>query len=176
MYRAFHERFPDIGVSETRTVIQFAGGRVLDTFLFLELYCDEVGCDCRRVIVKVYSERQRRAGGEGLLASLTFGWESEQFYRDWARHPLEPYELEELKGPALQLLAPQSERAGEMLGHFRTILAEPGYVDRLRRHYTMFQASVAADPPKEDEPVVSANRAQRRGARRSKAEVRAGWR
>jgi len=40
VYLAFHERFPEIGVTETRTVIEFDNGKRGDTYFFFELYCD----------------------------------------------------------------------------------------------------------------------------------------
>lgn len=167
MFKAFHGRFPDIGVTETRTVIEFAEGRRGDTFFFLELYCDEVGCDCRRVIVQVHSERERGAGRNGLVASLSYGWEDEQFYRNWASYPLEADDLEELKGPGLQRLAPQTARADEMLAHFRTLLEDATYVQRIKRHYAMFRGLITADADDASTPPL--NRQQRRAAGRRRS-------
>lgn len=79
MYTAFHQKFPDIGVTETRTIIEINDGRRGDTFLFLELYCDEVGCDCRRVFVQVDSVRELEARRPATLATLVYGWGGEQF-------------------------------------------------------------------------------------------------
>jgi hypothetical protein len=163
MFKPFHLRFPKIGVTETRTAIHFNEKGVEDTFLFLELYCDDDGCDCRRVLVKVFSEREARAGREGLLASLSFGWEPEQFYRDWAGYPLSKAELHDLKGPALQRMALQSARADEMLEQFQLLLGDATYVERIKRHYAMFRATVAAEPRKSR--GAPGNRAQRRAGR-----------
>jgi hypothetical protein len=168
VFKAFHLEFPEIGITETRVAIQF-DERGQDPYLFLELYCDEVGCDCRRVIVKVVSHREAEAGGDGFMASLSFGWEDEQFYRDWAGWPLDRHDLEELKGPGLQRLAPQSVRAEEMLSLFRVVLQDEAYVERLRRHYAMFRARVETNTLGGDARPTRPSRRERRAAARRKS-------
>lgn len=163
MYTAFHQKFTDIGVTETRTVIEINEGRQGDTFLFLELYCDEVGCDCRRVFVQVVSVKDLEARRPATLATLVYGWEGEQFYRDWARHPLDAADLLDLKGPALPRLTPQSARSEEMLAYFRNMLEDRDYVERIKRHYAMFRADIDSGAPK---PDVVGNRDQRRASKR----------
>ena len=161
MFRSFREAFPEIAANETRSVIPFTQDGPEDTFFFVELYCDEPGCDCRRVLVQVLSERAARAGRSPLLASLSYGWEPEQFYRDWASFPLDEDDMAEIKGPGLQRLAPQSPRAAEMLGHFCTLLEDAAYVERIKRHYAMFRETIGggAQPG-------GLNRAQRRARKR----------
>ena len=50
----FMERFPELGVRETRSVTATCQQDLPDgEYGFLELYCDEPGCDCRRVMIDV---------------------------------------------------------------------------------------------------------------------------
>lgn len=163
MYRAFHTRFPHIGVTEYRTVRRLDRGKVLDDVLFMELYCEEPGCDCRRTLVRAVTP----SGQE--LATLTFGWESEAFYRAWAGWELTDFELLDLKGPALQAMQHQSERAPEMLSYFESLLADPAYVERVKRHYRMFREQVDAGIGE-----VPQNRAERRSAKRKSKSKRRG--
>jgi hypothetical protein len=164
MFRAFSDQFPDVGVTESRMVMTIDGDRI-ERFLFLELYCDDEGCDCRRVIVRVLSVSETPAGPAHELASLSFGWEPAQFYRDWASFPLGARDIEEMKGPALQRLAPQSARANEMLRQFRSLLEDRAYVDRIRRHYRMFRETIDQEAGASPSgPRL--NRAQRRARRR----------
>lgn len=163
MYLAFHARFPDIGMTEYRTVKRLDGEDVVEDILFMEMYCEEPACDCRRTLVRALSSRGGRE-----LATLTFGWEPEAFYRTWASWELTELQLRDLKGPAIQLLQYQSERADEMLEYFEMILSDPAYVERVKRHYRMFRDQVDAES---DE--VPRNRSERRAARRqSKAKQR----
>lgn len=165
MYTAFHQVFPDVGVTETRTVTEIADGEQGDTLLFLEMYCDEVGCDCRRVFIEVDSVKALEAGRPALVATLVYGWEPAQFYRDWARHPLTAYELLDLKGPTFPMGSPQTARSDEMLAYFKDMLKDRQYVERLKRHYARFRAAVevGAVPG-----TSSENRAQRRATKRRK--------
>ena len=80
-YSLFHSRFPDVAERETRTVT------VLDSadfnlpparYSFLEMFCDEPGCDCRRVFFSVVSSLQK-----DIQAVITWGWEDQEFYVTW---------------------------------------------------------------------------------------------
>ena len=49
-------------------------------YAFLEMYCNEPGCDCRRVFFSVVSSRT-----QAPEAVIAYGWESAKFYRKWFR-------------------------------------------------------------------------------------------
>lgn len=68
----FVDRFPDLAARETRVVIlpQPAGGLPADRYGLLELYCADLACDCRRVLLQVRTERQPRK----VLATINYGW------------------------------------------------------------------------------------------------------
>lgn len=57
----FAERFPDLGRLETRTALVGPGHAELpeDEYAFVENYCTDPSCDCRRVVIAVLSARQR---------------------------------------------------------------------------------------------------------------------
>jgi hypothetical protein len=57
-YAVFHSLFPELAERETRTVTVVH--RLLFNlppaqYAFLEMFCDEPGCDCRRVLFSVLS-------------------------------------------------------------------------------------------------------------------------
>jgi len=139
-FASFHSRFPELAERETRTMTILRGGDGLPTgsYGFVELFCDEPGCDCRRVLLQVFGERQRR-----LLATVNFGWEDRSFYRNWLHGQCSPEELAELKGPALLTGAPQSELAPALLHEASAaVLSDPDYVARLKRHYALFREAI----------------------------------
>lgn len=141
-FSSFHSRFPEVAETETRTLRFDEDGGLAKHIGFLELFCDERACDCRRALIHVSSPEL----GHVALATLSFGWEPESFYRSWASFPLSDEELHDLKGPALARLAPQSDVADEMLELFTEQLDDAAYVDRIKRHYAMFRETV--DAPK----------------------------
>lgn len=162
MFKGFHDRFPEIGIAESRAITQ---KEPEDTLLLLELYCDEVGCDCRRVLVQAHSARELHAGRPGLVASFGFGWETEAFYRSWSSSPLTDADLAELRGPALHPSSPRSPAADHALVLFRIALDDPRYVERIERHYRMFRDSLA---PRPIAPPPGPNRKARRAARKQR--------
>jgi hypothetical protein len=143
-FAPFFTLLPEVASRETRTATPSGPpGAGRETFSFVEMFCNEPGCDCRRVVFYVVSEDQVRKGNlDEPLATITFGWEPRSFYRKWASFPLSDEDLRELTGPALMRLAPQSDRAEEMLGYARLLLSDAGYVERVVRHYGMFREMV----------------------------------
>jgi hypothetical protein len=133
----FIQRFPEVGARETRfvTVPQERdlpeGG-----YGFLELYCDEPGCDCRRVTILVL---RPETGWSKVWATIGYGWESLDFYREWGGALSDPMEM---KGPCLDSLNLQTRYAPALLDLFRLILQSTDYVERLKRHYQMFRDSI----------------------------------
>ena len=79
----FAERFPELGARETRSVTAIHRPDLPDgEYGFLELYCDEPGCDCRRVMIDVLPPE---TGWSKIWATISYGWESLDFYRKWIR-------------------------------------------------------------------------------------------
>ena len=139
-YSLFHSRFPDVAERETRTVT------VIDSsdfnlppahYSFLEMFCDEPGCDCRRVFFSVVSSLQK-----DIQAVIAWGWEEREFYTKWMGDD-DPRIINDLIGPALNLASPQSNLAPALLDLSRNVLLQDtAYVERVKRHYAMFRQEV----------------------------------
>src|ERR1017187_1306457 len=94
----------------------------------LEYYCDEPGCDCRRVVLDaVSSDHPGR-----VFASIHFGWERLEFYRKWsATRDLGDARM--LKKGVLDPAALNCDWADVLLAHVRKeVLAKP-------LHHELFQ-------------------------------------
>ena len=91
---------------------------------FLEAYCSEPTCHCRRVMINVAGRSQGR-----ILASVSYGFDRQG----------------EFPGPMLDPLNPQSEYAPALLRLVTEILADPAYVARLEAHYYQVKGATA-DP------------------------------
>src|SRR5438128_8078528 len=62
-YAPFHKLCPEIASRETRTVTVLPHaslGLEPADYEFVEMYCDEPGCDCRRVMFSVLSSARQR--------------------------------------------------------------------------------------------------------------------
>ena len=153
----FYSKFPDLAVQETRSVKVRGDDDLPDgEYGFIEFYCDESDCDCRRVVVSVVSPDP----GWTPWATISFGWESLQFYRD-RLGDLEDASV--TKGPSLDPLNPQTKFAPALLQLFRFILTDDAYVERLKRHYHLFKDRLQWSQPSEGRP-----RKHKKGKRRRK--------
>ncbi len=141
---AFHSVFPELAQREVRCVhlglapdttpeIALAP----DEYIFLEFYCDDLDCDCRRVFLQVISKGQPGK----VFASIGYGWEKESFYRK--RMPWAPDEAKGTVRGELDPLNEQSEFAEDFLDLFKRVVLDEPYRLRLRRHYQLFREELA---------------------------------
>ena len=97
----FLQRFPQLAARETRSLTVTGRNDLPDgDYGFIELYCNEPDCDCRRVTVVVL----RPHTGWKYWATISYGWESLDFYQQWASAPT-PLDPLEWQGPYLEPLA-----------------------------------------------------------------------
>ena len=133
----FMMRFPELAEEETRTAF-FPEDEIVPRgkYAFLELYCEEKGCDCRRVLIYVVEERTPKK----VWASINFGWDPHAANAAWAG----PAGLDAIpSGAFLDPINPQSEYAEQFLDFFETMIAhDSAYVERLKRHYALFKESL----------------------------------
>ncbi len=124
---AFHALFPEEAENEVRTVTPSGDGSLPPrTFLFVEAYCVEKDCDCRRVMINVVDAEQREQ-----VATINHGFEP----------PGAGAAVQEQT--FLDPLNPQSEVSDAFLGLFEYMIgADAAYRDRLVRHYAMWKRIV----------------------------------
>ncbi len=135
LFTSFQEKFPALAEKETRSITTISAEKLpIDSYALVESYCDELGCDCRRVFLNVISEKQKK-----ILAVVAFGWEDKNFYAKWLGMN-DPQSVKELKGPSLNLASPQSKFAPELLKLIdEAVLQDEQYIERLKRHYALFK-------------------------------------
>jgi hypothetical protein len=80
-----------------------------------------------------------KTGSSKIWATISYGWESLDFYEKWGGAANDPLEV---KGPYLDPLNPQSKYSTALLNLFQFLIQSPDYVERLKRHYQMFRESV----------------------------------
>ncbi len=136
--RPFHLLFPEVAERECRTIRLMNHERLPSRrFIFLESYCVEPRCDCRRVMLSVVDE-----GTRAQVATINHAFEP----------PGPPHEDE--GQTFLDPLNPQSELSGDLLAQFQKMIEhDPGYQDRLERHYEAWK-TVVDDPSHPDHRKV----------------------
>lgn len=144
-YRLFHDMFPAVAERETRTLTILPGATTslpAGDYGFLEMFCDEPGCDCRRVFFSVLSSVRQK-----VEAVVAWGWENTDFYAAWMKDD-DPQVVASLKGPVLNLGSPATALAPALLELTRTVLLQDiHYVERIKRHYQMFRQQVEGGRP-----------------------------
>ena len=131
---------PEIAQREVRCIhLQAVPGVAPDSglsageYAFVEFYCDDLACDCRRVFLQVIARHRQ----DQVLASINYGWEKESFYRK--RMPWDPEAPREVVQGSLDPMNPQSEHAEELLELFQGQVLDEPYRSRLRQHYRRFR-------------------------------------
>jgi len=130
-YKAFFEVFPAVAQRETRSATTFGREDLPDAeYGFIEMYCVDPKCDCRRAIIKVISHDLP----EVEIATLSYGWDTAAFYRDFLRGFSDGRDA---TGVQLERLSDQSELAEGGRTLFEEMLQDPEYKTRIERHYKM---------------------------------------
>lgn len=148
-FTLFHDLFPELAEAETLTA-QIPPDSGFDLpegkYSFYELFCDEPGCDCRRVFFMVLSPTHKQR-----LALLNYGWEPPEFYAKKYK-TTDAFMIADIKGPSLAIGQQQSSLAPAILILAEYILSQnPGYIERIQRHYLMFRGMI--DGRKQSKPA-----------------------
>lgn len=130
----FYSRYKNTAVRETRSIKITAIdlGVPLGEYLLLENYCTDDSCDCRKVMINVVEANPPRR----ILATIGYGWESEEFYTKWMHGDKEI--ARSITGAYLEHWGLQSQYAQQFLEIFKATLPEE-YVNTVKKHYRMFK-------------------------------------
>ena len=136
---AFHNRVPEVGASEYRSFSALGiEGLPQAEYGFVELYCNDPSCDCRRVQLVVFAPEVSRK----FLATISYGWESLEFYKE---HFGFISEEDSPCDPTLEPFGEQSQYSEILLDCCkRFLLSDAAYVERLKRHYCLFKDASSA--------------------------------
>ncbi len=127
---AFHLLFPEEAETETLQTTPVDNDRLPRRgFVFVESYCCEPMCDCRRVMIQVHDTESHKD-----VATINYGFEPPgPLLADYGQMFLDP-------------LNPQSELSEAFLDLFEEMIERDGaYRDRLVRHYRMWK-QIIDDP------------------------------
>ena len=122
----FQQIFPkSLDPIKTLTLTRRSGTIPKGTYGFIECYCTEPGCDCRRVMVLVLNEKMKQKG------VICLGFDQDG--------PMD--------GPFLEPSASKVAYAGELLEYFvKTLNADPGWLDLIYRQYRAVRELVDGGP------------------------------
>ena len=135
-FQAFHDKFPKIAEEESKTIILSENNPYnlpSGAYLFVEMFCNDRKCDCRRVFFMVFSSNN------DPLAVICWGWETRDFYKKW----LGSYDKEminDMIGPILNDTSYQSKYAPKILEMYKQLLLnDKDYCESVKQHYKIFK-------------------------------------
>jgi len=132
----FYSYFRDRAFKEMRSItVRDMPGLPNGEYGFLELYCADPACDCRRVLINVISPNQPGA----ILATINYGWETVAFYTKWLGNA---DDAAACQGVSLDPFNPQTIYSPILLHLFETVLQDAAYVQRLRAHYAQLKQAI----------------------------------
>jgi len=140
----FHVLCPEVASAEVRTVTLEPNTLPEfkippDTYGFLEFYCEEQGCDCRRVLLAVFSE-----SGNREVARISHAFE-----------PPEDEKLRELGQTYLDPYGQQESYAEDLLRLFKKAVLDDTYAAQLERHYKLFKERLESQKNAPETPPPS---------------------
>jgi len=141
IFKRFLDLFPEIAENETRRITLRRDPLIPDgEYAFVDSYCVDKTCDCRRVYFEVL---QIDPNYEPIhAATISYGWEDLDFYLSWSPY-LPPSLAAEMHGACLEEPQVQSKYSKRFLDLFKSrFLTDPAYIDRIKRHYAMFKAKL----------------------------------
>ncbi len=131
----FYEMFPEIAEKETHYFHLLQKDEDPEappegSYSFVELYCPDLECDCRKVNIVVISNEDGKE-----YATIQFGWEDQAFYNDHFG-----FDDHGLPGPDFVPMQFLGKHAEFFFDKFEKLcLVDTAYVDRLKRHYNMMK-------------------------------------
>ncbi|MCB0595702.1 MAG: SEC-C domain-containing protein [Lewinellaceae bacterium] len=144
-FKAFHAEFEKIARLQTRSLTIVGEQKIpKGDYAFLPMYCKDKKCDCRRTLINVLQVTPEY--GPFHAATISYGWEPLDFYRDWAK-ALSEEEIKIMKGPALDHFNTQSPSASHLLESFVNLVLDDDYSERLKRQYAMFKYKIGMKLP-----------------------------
>ncbi len=142
IFKRFMEFFPVMAEKETRRIFLRSDPQIPDgEYAFVDSYCEDEHCDCRRVYFDVLQIDPNYKSIHA--ATISYGWEDLDFYLSWS--PYLPSKMAaEMKGPSLQPSQKQSRYAERFLKFFESkFIIDPAYIERIKRHYALFKAKMS---------------------------------
>jgi len=131
----FYEIFPEIAEKETRRFHFLQDNEDPEAppagaYNFVELYCPDLDCDCRKVNIVFISNEDGKEYG-----TIQFGWEDQAFYNDHFG-----FDDHGLPGPDYAPMQFFGKYAHFFLDKFQQLCAkDKTYVSRLEKHYNMIK-------------------------------------
>ena len=105
-------------------------------YAFVDSYCGDLTCDCRKVMIQVHHNQR-------VVSMINYGWESAAFYSTWYGAQIDEHTLAAMQGPGMDITSPDLVSPTAMLNFFIAIL-DDNYREHFRTQYQRFKQALIA--------------------------------
>ena len=103
-------------------------------YAFIDHYCTDTKCDCRKTIIQVLHD------GE-LVSVISYGWESPKYYCEWMGMGADDDIAKEMSGVSIDMNSPDKVSRDGMLILFNHLLDDT-WIGIIKDHYKMVRTEV----------------------------------
>jgi hypothetical protein len=107
-------------------------------YAFLEMYCNEPDCDCRKAMIQVIHN--------GKPASIiNFGWESDDYYRQWMGSSYDDESFPSMHGASIDITSQNLLNEDAILALFNELMNDV-WLEKIKNNYEAVKAAVSRKP------------------------------
>ena len=128
-----------IGEAHRVRTVRISGSALLPDgeYVFVDMYCTDPSCDCRKTMVQVLHNGKH-------VATINYGWESPSFYRRWMGCEADEPDMPQMHGASIDITSPNLVPPQAMLSLFNALLNER-WIGMFRKHYKAVKAALARE-------------------------------
>lgn len=126
-----------IGAAHQVRIIEIVdSGLVPDgEYQFVDMYCIDPSCDCRKTMIQVLHNDQ-------LVSIINFGWESSDYYCEWMGCSSDEAVSHGMDGASIDFNSPDLVSRKGMLALFNALLNET-WLNNFKIHYAAVKKAIA---------------------------------
>jgi hypothetical protein len=106
-------------------------------YSFIDTYCTDNTCDCRKTIIQIFHEKK-------LVSIVSYGWESPKFYLRWLKNTKDRVLAEEMSGLSIDFSSPDRVSPEGILLLVNHLLDEK-WISILKENYRLIRNTAKPD-------------------------------
>lgn len=103
-------------------------------YRFIDTYCSESGCDCRKSMIQVLHN-------DKLVSIINYGWESAAFYKNWMKSDENDATMPSMTGASVDISSPNLVDPAGVLSLFNALL-DDNWAAKFKLHYKKFKSVI----------------------------------
>ena len=117
-------------------------------YKFVDYYCTDKACDCRKTIIQVFHENRH-------VSTVDYGWETPKFYLKWQKSTKDKKMAQDMSGLSIDFMSPDLVSAEGILALVKHLMDEKWRATIKENYRLVRQAQI--DKVIRIEPKISRN-------------------